>query len=845
MKTLILQGFVDGARIARREMRGGLHGFRVFLLCLLPGVIAVGSIGVFSAAVQAGLLQDARAILGGDVEVRLLHRQATDAEQAYFAGFGAISQITEIRAMPYNPVSETRVLAEVKAVDDAYPLYGRVRTVPELPLQKALGQDADGRWGAIAEHGLLERLDVSAGDIIEIGDIHVVVRAQLQEEPDRSLAGFTLGPRLMVHQDALAATGLTGTDSLATHLVRIAISEGGDETRVVAAIESAYPDAGWRVRTWQQAEPRIREFIERMTFNLTLVGLCALLAGGVGVHGAVRGYLLGKIEHIATLKCMGATAGTVLLGYLMQVAALALLAIVIGCAIAASVPWVADVLAGHLLPIRTGLYVLPLATAAMFGLLTALLFSLPALGVARNVPAATLFRGYTRADHKTIGVDILIAMGVLAGLLVVLAWYVSADRVLVLWFAAGAALAFVMFRLLTALLLRAVRVVPRPTLAPMRLALASIQRPGSPSGGIIFALGLGLTTLVIIAQVQTNLNRLVMETLPQDAPAFFVMDIQGNQIAEFAEEVSGFEGVARVDYSPVLRGRITSIGGVPVREATIDPSVRWAVRGDRFMTFRGDLPQGNQVVRGRWWDGETDTSGALVSITADLGEGLGLQPGDQLGVNVLGREVTATVANWRQVDWSSLQLNFALVFHPDALAGAPASWLASIHGDEAREGDLFREVTAQYPNVTVIGTRDVLAQAARTINRIGFAFRAVGGVALLAGFLVLAGAVAADQRRRIREAVIAKVCGATRGDLTQALVAEFALLALAGMVLSLLVGSAAGYGIVRGLMRMDYAADLGAVSLVLLPGVVGIILVGIAGTWHVLGQRPARYLREE
>ena len=846
MKRGRLYGIRDGARIARREMRGGLRGFWVFLLCLLPGVVAVGGIGVFAAAVQAGLLQDARALLGGDIEIRLLHREATDAETAFFAQFGDVSQITELRAMPYNPVASIRVLAELKAVDAAYPLYGHVRLEPDMPITEALAKGAEGLWGAVLEPSLMARLDVAVGDIIDIGQASVVVRAQLLEEPDRSLAGFTLGPRLMLQQGALETTGLTGQDSLAAHVIRIALPSELEEGSVVASIEQAYPDAGWRIRTWQQAEPRMRDFMERMAFNLTLVGLCALLAGGVGVHGAVHGYLQGKIQHIATLKCMGATSGVVFCGYLLQIAALALLAIFIGCGFAATVPWLAGIFVGHLLPIRQGFYALPLVTAAIFGILTALLFSLHAIGVARNIPATMLFRGYTQTRRKDAGYDVLVAMFGILVLLVGFAVYTSAERVLALWFVAGAIAVFAVFRLLTALVLHIVRKLPRVGWGPLRLALASIQRPGSPAGSIVFALGLGLTTLVVIAQVQTNLNRLVIETLPQDAPAFFVMDIQGSQMETFVEQVSGYEGVARVEHSPVLRGRITVINGIPVRDATIDPSVRWAVRGDRFMTFRSDLPDGNQVVRGRWWGRESaGTEKALVSITADLGEGLGLYPGDTLGVNVLGRQITATVANWRQVDWSSLQLNFALVFHPDALAGAPASWLASIHGDTAQEGKLFRSITTQFPNVTVIGTRDVLAQAARTINRIGLAFRAVGGVALLAGFLVLAGAVAADQRRRILEAVIAKVCGATRGDLMQALVAEFAILALAGLLLSLLIGSAAAYGVIRGLMRMEYAADLAAVSVVLLPGIAGVILVGIAGTWHVLGQRPARHLRED
>ncbi|MFU8780935.1 MAG: ABC transporter permease, partial [Kiritimatiellia bacterium] len=300
----------DGFRIARRELRGGLRGFGIFLLCLLPGVTAVGAIGVFAAAVQSGLLQDARAILGGDLEIRLLHREASEDELGFLAGMGLVSQVTELRAMPYAPISGNRVLAELKAIDDFYPLYGTLRTAPEQSRAEMFMRQADGVWGAVAEQGLLDRLATNVGDIVEVGNTRFVIRGVLREEPDRSLGGFTLGPRLMISREALPDTGLVGAESLASYLIRVAGLDFSEE-EAVARIRLEFPDAGWRVRTWSQAEPQLREFIDRMTFNLTLVGLCALLAGGVGVHGAVKGYLQGKIAHIATLKCMGATGAVV------------------------------------------------------------------------------------------------------------------------------------------------------------------------------------------------------------------------------------------------------------------------------------------------------------------------------------------------------------------------------------------------------------------------------------------------------------------------------------------------------------------------------------------------------
>lgn len=833
-------------RLARRELRGGLHGFGVFLACLFLGVFAISAVGSFAAAARSGLLTDARALLGGDVEARLTHREPDSAQLDFLEARGRLSRVVEMRAMARAAAADGRLLVELKAVDDAYPLYGEVDIAPPAPLAHALDRGEDGIYGALAETALLQRLDLQVGDRVHLGDAELRIAGVLVREPDRTFGAFTLGPRLLISRSALTETGLLQPGSLVTYAYRLRLPADEVAEDVRAELQTAFPDAGWRLRTWREADPRVRDFIDRMALNLTLVGLCALLVGGLGVAGAVRGYLGGKVFHIAAMKCVGAPGRVIFAGYLLQILILGAVGAAAGLLAGGSVPWLAVHLFGERLPVplQPGFYPQPLLTSALFGLLIALVFSLKALGVARRVPPSVLFRGYAETIRLSPGGGIWLAVVLSAAGLALLTVLTSPDRRLALWFIAGALACFAIFRGLSALIIVLARRAPRPAQPSLRLALANIHRRGSPAGSAVFSLGLGLTALVIVALVQANLNRLVDETVPDEAPAFFFMDIQSDQVAQFEEALAAVPGVSRSERHPTLRGRITAIDGVPVEQAEVDPEVRWAVRGDRFLSYAADLPESTEVVAGSRWP--RDYSGPpLLSLTTDLAEGFGIGVGDTLTVNVLGREVTAEIANLRRVDWSTLDLNFALLFAPGTLEGAPQTHIATVYVAPADEAALLRTVTDRLPNVSAIGIREVLANVARTLERIGLVFQAMAGVALVTGFLVLAGAISADQHRRIHDAVIFKVCGATRRDILSAFAAEFLLLGLAAAAISALVGGLAAWGILEGLMNTPFSLRGGTVLLTLSVGLALTLALGLAGTWKALGQKPAAYLRED
>jgi len=832
---------LQALRLARRELRGGLRGFGVFLACLFLGVFSISAIGSFTAAAKSGLLADASALLGGDLEIRRVHRPLSAEQQNFLDARGHSSEVAEMRTMAGNVETGVRTLVELKAVDQSYPLYGRLRIKPEHPLQQALA----GR-GALVDAALLQRLGLQVGAELEVGRSRLTIRGVIQSEPDRSVRAFYLGPRVLISRASLDATGLLRPGSLVTWRNRLRLPEPDRAEAVIAELEQTYPDAGWRLRGWRQAAPRVRSVLDRLSTNLTLLGLCALLVGGLGVSGAVRGYLGGKIMHIATMKCLGASSRVIFFAYLIQVLFLGALGAGAGLLAGAALPYLLNSLLGELLPIplQPDIYPLVLLTAALFGLLIALLFSLKELGIARQVSPAVLFRGYADSGRRSPGGKIWLAITITGLLLAALAFASSGDQRIAGWFIVGGSLCFVVFRLLASGVIALSRRLPRPASPALRLGLANIHRHGSPATSILFSLGLGLTALVMIALVQANLADLVDDSLPEQAPAFFFLDIQPDQVAELERTLKELPGVERLERYPTLRGRITALNGVPVDRARIAPNVQWAVRGDRFLSYSGRQPANAELSAGRWW--EEDYRGEpLISLTADLAKGFGLEVGDSLTVNILGRRITARIANLRVVDWSTLELNFAILFSPGILEGAPQTHLAAVHVSQESENAVFSAISRRFPNISTISTREILVNVSRTLDRLGGAFKAMAAITLLSGFLVLAGALSADQHRRIHDAIIFKVCGATRGDILKSFAAEFILLGLAAGSISALTGSLAALSILKGPMDVSFHLHPLVILTTLAVGLLLTLILGLSGTWKALGQKPAAYLRDE
>ncbi|SNS99131.1 ABC transporter permease [Sphingopyxis indica] len=823
-------------RIARRDLATRIRGLRLLAVCLFLGVATLAAIGSLTRGITSELETRGQTILGGDVEFELPQREATPAEMAAFRRAGTASATVRMRAMAAVPGGDA-LLAELKAVDAAYPLYGTIR----LESGTRRGPPPPGRVWIGAD--LASRLALKVGSRVKFGEKMFVVDGIIADEPDRLGEGFTLGPVAIIGMGDLPATELIQPGSLYESKYRIRLPASADPAAVGKRLSAEFPDAGWDVNDRSNGAPGTRRFIERMGQFLALVGLAALVIAGIGVGNGVASYLAGKRPGLATLKILGADSATVMRIYALQILAVAAAAIVAGLAVGAFAPSIITAIAGDVLPVKPGLavYPLPLAVSAAYGLLIAVVFALPPLAAARQVPAAGLFRatvdGMARPERRTV-----VAVGVALAAIVALAVGTAREPLFALGFVGAAAGLLIILVGLGWLVRRIASRLPRPKRPLLRLALANLHRPGAATGALVVALGLGLTLFVTLAAVQTSITAEIARTVPQRAPSFFILDIPRDRAAQFRALVAQADAKAEVNMIPALRGSITEFGGQRVDQLETLPEGAWVLRGDRGLTYSPDLPKGSTLVGGAWWP--ADYKGPpLVSVERDVAQTLGLRIGDTLTVNVLGVEVQAKIASFRTVEWDNFGLNYVLVFSPGTFAAAPHNMVATVAVTPAAEAELARSLPRAFPSASLIQVRDVVSQVTTLLTQMSQAIAAAASIAILAGIAVLIGAIAASRERRVYDSVILKLLGATRGQILGAQGVEYGLLAAILALLSLGLGLAAAWYVVTQIFDFTFAPDPLVVGLTLLGGAGLSFMIGIAGSWPLLSARPARALR--
>ncbi len=837
-------------RMALRELRGGLRGFYIFIACIALGVMAIAAVGSFAHGLADGLARQGREILGGDEAFSLIQREANPAERGFLAAHGEVSGVATLRAMVRTAAGET-ALAEVKAVDAAYPLYGRVVATPAGTIASLLEKRGDA-FGAIVDPALLTRLGVTVGTRVTLGATTLELRAALDSEPDKLAGGIGFGPRLLISEAALRATGLLQPGSLVRWTYRLRLpataASDADAHAVVDAANAAFPDAGWEIRSRGNATPQLNRNIERFSQYLTLVGLTALLVGGVGVANSAKHYLDGKRAVIATLKSVGATGSRVVAIYFVEVLMLAGIGIAIGLTVGAALPAAVALFFGRFipLPLAAGVYPGQLGLALGYGVLTAATFALWPLGRAHDLPVSALFRDEVAPERRMPRPRYVVATALAGAGLAALAVAAAYDRKIAVIFIASALVVFGLLRVIASLIMAVARRVPRPRSTELRLAIANIYRPGALTPTVVISLGLGIALLVTVLEIDANLREEFAAVLPEKAPSFYFLDIPLQDTARFAGFVREKAPRATLVQVPMLRGRIVSAGGTKVEDLHPKPEAAWVLQSDRGITYTAELPAGSRLTDGEWW-GPDYAGPPLVSFEKKVAQGLGLKIGDEVTVNVLGRNLTARIANLRSVDWQSLGINFVMVFSPGTFAGAPVADIATVAfpggGNDAEEAALMKAVADAFPGVTAVRVKEALDAVRAVVANLVLGVRGASAITLIAAVLVLAGALAAGHRHRVYDAVILKTLGATRRQLMTAYATEYLLLGSATVIFGVIAGSLAGWGIVADFMTLpfhwQFAPALGAA----LAAVVLTVTLGLIGTWPALSRKPAAVLR--
>jgi len=825
-------------RIARRDLSARIRGLRLLAVCLFLGVATLAAIGSLTAGITEELSRRGQTILGGDIEIGIAQREASEAELKALAEAGTVSKTVRLRAMAIGPAGSDSVLAELKSIDDAYPLYGtlRLKGTDAPATAPARGQIYIGET-------LADRFNLSTGGTVRFGEASFNVAGIIAEEPDRLGEGFTLGPVALVSSASLEDTKLIQPGSMFESKYRIKLPTSADPEAVAKSLVAQFPSAGWDITDRSNGAPGTRRFIERMGQFLTLVGLASLVIAGIGVGNGVGSYLESKRAGIATLKVTGADSGTIFRIYMLQIFAVAIAAILVGLAVGSVMPMAIGWVAGDILPVAPGfsLHPLPFLVSAVYGLLIAFAFALPPLARARTVPAAGLFRSVVEGGRR---IDRRTAISVTASIAAIVALAVGTARepIFSLGFI-GAAFALLLLLALLAWALRKIALLlPRPKAPLPRLALTNLHRPGSHTQALVIALGLGLTLFVTLAAIQTSINNEISKSVPERAPSFFALDIPRERTAEFTRMVRSEAPNADINLIPSLRGTIVEFGGQRVDQLEELPEGAWVLNGDRGLTYSPNVPEGSEVIAGEWWPADYQGP-ALVSLDVRVAESLGIGVGDSLTVSVLGVEIPTKIASLREVKWENFGLNYALVFSPGTFDAAPHSMVATLTVPVEAERELAKSIPPAFPSSSLIEVGEVVSQVTVLLQQMAQAIAAAASIAIFAGIAVLVGAIAAARQSRIYDSVIMKLLGATRRQILGAQAMEYAILALVLGVVALVLGLGAGWYVIVEIFDFTFAPDPVALAWTLVGGAGLTFALGMLGSLPILAARPAEALR--
>ena len=824
-------------KIALREIRGGVKGFRLFIICLALGSMALATISSTKKSINVGLDQKAVEILGGDVSVGFTYRFADKNELDFIKkNSSSFTETTDFRSMAFvseNNIPVDSTLIRVKGVDNKYPIYGEIKTTPNIPITDAL-KKIDGVYGLIVAEPLLNRLDLILGDQIQVGDKLFAVRALLLNEPDAGGSTFSFAPKVIAYNEGLIASGLLTLGTMFDTDYKLK-APGIDLKQMEEKATELFKQSGMRWKDSSEATPGIDRFVDRLSSFLLLIGMAGLAIGGIGVALSVTVYLEGKNVTIATLKTLGANDNVIFNSYFLIILTFAIIGSTFGAFVGVIIPITfGPLLASKFpIPIIFDIYYQPILNSIFYGILTAIVFSTWPLGRMINKNVSTLIRN--TPTKKIILPYFRYQLLCICTLLVLIFSFSlrSPQPLLSIGVFCGIAISLVSLLMMAygikIMCMTLVRKNVFKNSLRVRLALSSISGPNSEVSLTMLSVGLGLIVLATIGQIDHNLRYNIDNDLQEKGPSFFLLDIQNSQLQSLQDLMISSGEVSNFDSAPMMRGIISKINGIPAEDFAGE---HWAIRGDRGLTYSEYPPQNGEIIEGEWW--EPNYSGdPVISFTANEAEEIGLSIGDKITVNVLGRDIVGTITNFRDVNWASMQINFLMMFNPSALKAAPHSHIATIYSDASSEASVLRQISKDYPNITAIPMRDTLKQVSETLSTIASITRWSSIITIVIGFVVLVGVSAATERKRSYEACLLKTLGASNSLILLSFTLRSSIIGAGAGFMAITVGNLSGWTIVSLIMNLPFNFDSETAITIILLGIITNLLASL-----VFAQKP-------
>jgi putative ABC transport system permease protein len=833
-------------KMAWRDSRTARRSLLLAAFSIVLGIAALTAIGSFTANLRRAVGDQAKQLLGADLAVSSRQPLPQDVERRLAALGGAQAREVAFTSMLVLPAGGRTRLVQVRAVEGGFPFYGEFATEPAGAAARLRGENG----AAILEDTLVAQFGLKPGDPVRLGQGVFTVAGALKKIAGDSVAAGWFAPRVFVPLRALPATGLVRPGSIVRYRTLLKLPPGRDADALAAELKRQFPEARLETETVAGRQRELGRTLDNVGAFLSLTGFVALLLGAIGVASAVQVYVQQKLATVAVLRCLGASARQGFGIYALQGLALGVIGATLGAALGVGVQLALPALVRGLLPLPVEFFIAwpEVARGAGAGLAVCVMFTLlPLLAVRRVPPLAALRADFAgeeaRPDAWRAGLIALIAVAVTALAMA------QAPRPLVgLGFAAALGASFGLLAGLARLVAWAARKFsPRRAPYVWRQGLANLHRPRNRTVLLMVSLGLGAGLMLTLVLTRATLLGQLRASGGRTNLLFF--DIQDDQIAPL-EKLLAAAGAPVRSAAPVVTMRLLTVRGRPVAELLADkggPVPAWTLRREYRSTFRGQLVATEKLAAGKF-DGRAAPGAAVapVSVEAGLAKDMRLGLGDTLEFDVQGVPVKTRITSLRTVDWRRMEPNFFVVFPEGVLEDAPKTWLAAVRAaSPADSARVQQAVTEAFPNVSAIDLALVLQTLDGIFSKAEFVVRFMVLFTVATGVVVLAGAVLSGRSQRLHESVLLRTLGATRAQLVQIQLAEYALLG----ALAAVTGGGLAVAAEWLLARFVFEAPLVAPPLALLGGAAGVTAVTVATGWlanrGAAGLPPLEVLRRE
>ncbi len=833
-------------RAVRSDWKAAPARLLFFMACLAIGVAAVVTVATHAAALDNAIRREARQLLAADLAVRgaqPIPQAAREQLEAWGARLAETRElVTIVSTGPDDRITESgsSLLVELKAADPGYPFYGRLETEPELTVDDLRAEEV------LVAPDVLTRLGLTVGSSLRIGGESFEILGVVNREPDRIADGFSLGPRILLSSRGLERTSLVRFGSRIGYNLLAAAPAGssGDSLEATAdALRGAVDSARFRVETFADAQPALRQAIRRATRFTGLVALLSLLLGGVGIAFTLQAWLSQRIDDIAVLRCLGWRPRQVVALYLVQALVIGLAGCIVGCALGIGAAALIPHLVGDAMPAVELVVWQPSAIARGIGLglgISVIFTLAPILRVGRIPPLRVLRRDVEPLAPSRL-LQVALGSTLVGGVWAAAGMQADSPR-LGMAFTIGLVAASAVLTAVTRVALGLTgRLARHVRFTVLRQGLLAVARPGAATVGACVALGLGILFVLGMHLVEEGLTRALRSQLPTSAPSVFLVDIQPDQWPGVQQVLRRFEAEG-VESVPVVSARLTAVDGVPVTELVEGEGRsdrRWGLTREQRLTYLHSLPADNRVVAGELWANPRITE---VSVEQEFAREVGFDLNTELTFEVQGVPMSWTVTSLRAVEWQTFGINFFIVVEPGALEQAPQMRVATARLGGEQE---FQDAIArQFPNVTVLRIRSILERIAAILERLAVGVRFLGAFTVVAGIVILASAVSAAASRRGRETALLKTLGMTRRQILGQWAAEHFFIASIAAVIGAAGANFLAWAVLTRGMDLEWhfrtATTLGAVVLAILLTTLAAFSAG----WHALTTKPLAVLRE-